>query len=162
VEKIIMATDHPDPIKLSDPHSKKSVARKPVTFRDIKRQPERNEFDTNCSSTVETKHRALVKQIVLHSPYSSRTNEPDLVPTNPTWFLVQVNQPQTDYRTTEDLDMYRVKWWIRHHQGSKTSLQCNCRFWPEVHKLNPNVSLGPTQPVKLTKADRFIEPDPQV
>jgi hypothetical protein len=28
--------------------------------------------------------------------------------------------------------------------------------------LNPNVSLGPTQPVKLTKADGFIEPDPQV
>ena len=73
-----------------------------------------------------------------------------------------MNQPETDSRATEDWDMYRVKWWIRHHQDSKTNLQCNYRFWPEVHKLNPNVSLGPTQPVKLTKADGFIEPDPQV
>jgi hypothetical protein len=51
VEKIIMATDDPDPtklsddpdpMKLSDPHSKKCVARKPVTFQNIKRQPERS------------------------------------------------------------------------------------------------------------------------
>ena len=124
-------------------------------------------FETSsvCPNETSLTPTALrwLKRSIQHSSYKLFfIRRPHQGQTNPNWFLVQVNQPETDSRDTEDWDMYRVKWWIRHHQDSKTSLQCNCRFWPEVHKLNPNVSLGPTQPVNLTKADGFIKPDPQV
>ena len=75
----------------------------------------------------------------------------------PTWYVVQVDLDETDPLVAKDWGVYHVKWYIRHHEDAKSMLQCNCRFWPEIHEIIPDGGFGPLYPVSPHKVAKTLE-----
>jgi hypothetical protein len=44
--------------------------------------------------------------------------------------------------------LYNVCWYMRHHTDSKTHLQRNCRFWPEIHEIDQDGYFGKIYPIR--------------
>lgn len=75
----------------------------------------------------------------------------------PTWYLVQVDLDETDPIVAKDWGIYHVRWYIRHHEDAKRRLQCNCRFWPEIHEIKSDGTFGKLYPIRPHKVNKLLE-----
>ena len=71
------------------------------------------------------------------------------------WFLVQVDMEESDPIVERQLGVYRVRWWIRHASNSKECLQCNCRYWLEIHEM-ANRELGAIMVIQPQQVEQLL------
>ena len=73
------------------------------------------------------------------------------------WYVVQARPENSDPDETKKSGKYLVRWFIRHPDDSKNKTLKECRYWPEVHSLRKDGSMGPIVPVRPAKIDGFLE-----
>ena len=78
----------------------------------------------------------------------------------PRWFVVQARLTDDDPEKTRNEGTYTVRFFIREHSNSKTRQQRNCRYWPEIHQLRPNGTLGPIVPIRPGRAETVLKEQP--
>ena len=76
------------------------------------------------------------------------------------WYVVQAKLDDDDDEATRDEGNYRVWFYIREHANSKSRQLRNCRYWPEVHQLRPNGTLGPVVPIRPGRVDATLQQQP--
>ena len=78
------------------------------------------------------------------------------------WYVVQakLDDDDDDNETTRNEGYYRVWFYIREHSNSKSRQLRNCRYWPEVHELRPNGTLGPITPIRPGRVDTVLREQP--
>jgi hypothetical protein len=75
----------------------------------------------------------------------------------PRWFVVQAKLEIDDTERMRNEGYYNVWFYIREHANSKTRKQRNCRYWPEVHQLRQNGTLGPIVPIRPGKVENILQ-----
>ncbi|KAI2508403.1 hypothetical protein MHU86_6077 [Fragilaria crotonensis] len=76
------------------------------------------------------------------------------------WYVVQVKLQDDDTETTRDEGKYKVWFYIREHANSKERQLRNCRYWPEIHKIRPNGTLGEIVPIRPGKVTAILDDQP--
>ena len=78
----------------------------------------------------------------------------------PRWYVVQAQINDDDTQTTRDEGKYTVRFFIREHTNSKQRQLRNCRYWPEIHELRPNGTLGKIVPIRPGKVEYTLNSYP--
>jgi hypothetical protein len=76
------------------------------------------------------------------------------------WYIVQARLQDDDTQTTRDEGKYTVWFYIREQSNSKTREQRNCRYWPEIHQLRPNGTMGQIVSVRPGRAEATLRDRP--
>ena len=69
------------------------------------------------------------------------------------WYVVQAKLHDDDTESTRNDGKYTVWFYIREHTNSKNRQLRNCRYWPEIHQVKSNGTLGQIVPIRPGRAD---------
>lgn len=73
------------------------------------------------------------------------------------WYLVEVYLPTgKDQQTFYNTGMARLRWFIREANDSQTKVVEHCRYWPEIHELKKNNTLGKILQVRPNHVSAFL------
>ena len=81
------------------------------------------------------------------------------------WYLVQVDEDNTNPIAAREFGVYRVRWYIPHHQDLTKRTLAECRWWPEIREQIPTTSgarAGKHLPTQPNKAQKLIDTDDTV
>ena len=70
------------------------------------------------------------------------------------WYVAQVDWDETNEADAKDKGIYRLKWLVPHHQDARKLMRKDCRFWPEIHDVTRQGTLGRMRFVTPAKATR--------
>ena len=73
------------------------------------------------------------------------------------WYVVQAKLHDDDTESTRNEGKYTVWFYIREHTNSKNRQLRNCRYWPEIHQVKPNGTLGPIVPIRPGRAEAILQ-----
>jgi hypothetical protein len=72
------------------------------------------------------------------------------------WYLVQVDDQETNWRQAKDEGIYHVRFFVRALADSRRFKVWDCRYWPELHEIKRDgVTMGPMIPTKPSKVDKY-------
>ncbi len=77
-----------------------------------------------------------------------------------TWYVVQVDLDRCSVTAMRDYGTYRCRWYVRHWDDARRYPIRECRFWPEIHKCDPDGTPGPIVPVKPFRVQRYLDTNP--
>jgi hypothetical protein len=73
------------------------------------------------------------------------------------WYLVQVDDQETNWRQAKDEGVYHVRFFVRALADSRRLKVRNCKYWPELHEFKcDGVTMGPMIPTKPSKVDKLL------
>ena len=64
---------------------------------------------------------------------------------------------QSDQVTMRDYGVYRCRWYIRHHEDCTKHPITECRFWPEIRKMQQDGTLGNMWLVRSLQVNDFLK-----
>jgi hypothetical protein len=74
------------------------------------------------------------------------------------WYVVQVDWENTTETKAKQEGIYHLRWMTPHHLDMKRKIRSQCRYWPEVHEVEDDGSLGRMRPISPAKASvEFLE-----
>ena len=77
------------------------------------------------------------------------------------WYLVQVDEDETNWRKAKSEGVYHVRFYIRAYADSKKMKVKECAYWPEIHEFKKDgETMGPIVPTKPDKVERLLKDKP--
>ena len=72
------------------------------------------------------------------------------------WYLVHVDMDQLDPVTMRYYGVFRCQWYTRHHEDYTQHHITKCGFWPNIRKINQDVTFGKMLPVRPLRVNGFL------
>ena len=76
------------------------------------------------------------------------------------WHLAQARLAADDTTECREQGEYRIRFFIREPSTSSTRTLRNCRYWPEIHRRQPDGTMGQRIPIRPGKADTLLTTSP--
>ena len=73
------------------------------------------------------------------------------------WYVAQVQMQESEERADINNGYYQVRFQMRHAQDSQTRTLRSCRYWPEVHRRQPDGTLGDIIMVRPGKVEKMLQ-----
>ncbi|HSN22649.1 MAG TPA: hypothetical protein VLS45_00540, partial [Methylomicrobium sp.] len=111
-------------------------------------EPKRQKLDHNAAQSMyETVKSSESKAVIIKA-------DPDGTSGTTNWYVAVIDWDETCETKAIQEGIYRLRWYLPHHQDSKKRRRKDCRFWPEVHELTRNGELGCIRPISPHKATK--------